>query len=318
MTRQTVIPSVLDIRYLYSEEMRPAYGFDLFAVDRFVALDMPPDGITVLETALDPAEIGAALSATGYEADAFDNGALYRMLDDYETALGTDLPRVGMLGALNRIAVLDGGRLVIARATDVVQGALDAQQSAVPSLAESPRYRSAANALATLDEDLGPLVGAIFHDGMVLPDPAAAVGAILDGDDAEAVETAIAAQMAGSVPPYLLAMFGTYRGEDATYLAVGIVLLPGMDATAAADALREGIEGYVSPFTKQPLDEKWAFDHTFTDESGDLPVAGVVMRVDDPPAPAEGERVNPAILSWIDMISRRELGFLVPGERAED
>src|SRR5690606_14017163 len=100
--------------------------------------------------------------------------------------------------------------------------------------------------------------------------------------------------------------------------AVGIVLLPGMDATAAADALREGIEGYVSPFTKQPLDEKWAFDHTFTDESGDLPVAGVVMRVDDPPAPAEGERVNPAILSWIDMISRRELGFLVPGERAED
>jgi len=37
----------------------------------------------------------------------------------------------------------------------------------------------------------------------------------------------------------------------------------------------------------------------------------VVMRVDDPP-PAEGERVNTAVLSWIDLIYRLDLGFLSP------
>lgn len=307
MPRQTVPPEVLGVQYLFHEDMRPVYGFDLFAVDRFVALETPPSNITVLETALEPARVGEALLATGYEAEALDGGTLFRILGDYELALGADLPRVGMLGTLNRIAVLDDGTLVIARATERVQAALDTRQGAQPSLAGDARYRVAAEALHRLSRsDLGALVGAIFSEEVVAGDPLA----LEPGATAEDEE---AAPDAAPLPPYTLAAFGTFRGTGATFLALAVVFPPGTDASAAAITLSDRMAQYVSLVTQAPLSERWTFDRAFADESGTLPVAVVVMRVDDPPPPAEGEQVNTAILAWTDLVYRRDLGFLVPG-----
>lgn len=314
MPRQTVPPSSLGIEYLFQEDMRQAYGFDLFAVDRFIAFDTPPSTITVLETALESARVGDALLATGYEAEAIDGGTFYRILDDYEVALGAELPRVGMLGGLNRIAVLDGGMIVIARADEVAQSVLDARADAQPSLADDPRYLAAADVLRQLTQpDMGALVGAIFMEGMVAQDPAILLGQAASEEAVAALRATIAAANASSLPPYLLAAFGTYRTQDATFLALAVVFPPGVMVRQAADTLAGRLTDYVSLVTMQPLGERWVFDRAFAADGGDLPVAVAVMRIDDPPPPAEGERPNVAILSWGDLIMRRDLGFLVTG-----
>lgn len=314
MPRQTVPPAALGIEYLFSEDMRAAYGFDLFGVERFAAVDTPPSNVTVLETALAPARVGDALLATGYEAEALDGGTLYRVLDDYETALGGDLPRVGMLGALNRIVALDDGTILIGRATEVVQGALDAQQGARASLAEDARFQAAADALVDLGRsDVGPLVGAIFHQGMVLGDPGAAVVESAPGRGGiHDLRATLPPQPEAGLPLYTLAAFGTYRGVGATYLAVALVLVPGADATGMANTLRERMSNYVSLATQEPLSGRWTFDRAYAVDGGRLPVSVVVMRVADPPPPAEGERVNTGILSWRDLVYPRDLGFLAP------
>lgn len=314
MPRQTVPPAALGIEYLLQDEMRPAYGFDLFAVDRWIATDTPPSTITVLETGLEPARVGDALLATGYEAEPVDGGTLYCILDDYETALGMDVPRAGMLGALNRIVVRDDGTLVIARATALAQSALDAQQGAVPSLADDPRYVAAAGALQQLGQsDLGPLVGAIFSGGMIAGDPAAALlGRAATAETLDALRAQIEGAGGAPLPPYTLAAFGTYRGEGATSLALAVVFAPGTAAGEAADTLAARMSAYVSLVTGAPLGERWTFDRAFAADGSDLPVAVVVMRVADPPQ-VEGERPNTAVLAWIDLIYRRDLGFLVPG-----
>lgn len=313
MPRQTAPPSSLGIQYLFQEDMRPAYGFDLFAVDRFVATDTPPANITVIDTGLDPARVGDALLATGYAAEAIDGGTFYRILDDYETALGADLPRVGILGTLNRIVVLDAGRIVIGRADEVAQSVLDARAGALPALDDDPRYVAAADALHQLSQsDVGALVGAIFHNGMVPGDPAALLGQSLTEEEIAALQATLTAPDAAPLPPNLLAAFGTYRGQGATFLALAVVFPPGVAATQAADALAARLTGYVSLTTREPLGDRWTFDRAFAAEDGGLPVAVVVMRVADPPPPAEGERPDTAILAWMDLIYRRDLGFLVP------
>ncbi len=303
MPRQTAPPSSLGIQYLFQEDMRPAYGFDLFAVDRFVATDTPPANITVIDTGLDPARVGDALLATGYAAEAIDGGTFYRILDDYEVALGADLPRVGMMGDLNRIVVLDGGAIVIARADEVAQSVLDARAGSVPTLDDDPRYVAAADALHQLSQsDMGALVGAIFHNGMVPGDPAA----LLRGQPLAEEE------IVAPLPLYMLAAFGTYRSHGATFLALAVVFPPGVMVRQAADTLAGRLTDYVSQATQAPLSDRWTFDRAFATEGGDLPVAVVVMRIDDPPPPTEGERPNTAILAWTDLIYRRDLGFLIP------
>lgn len=303
MPRQTAPPSSLGIQYLFQEDMRPAYGFDLFAVDRFVATDTPPANITVIDTGLDPARVGDALLATGYAAEAIDGGTFYRILDDYEVALGADLPRVGILGTLNRIVVLDSGAIVIARADEVAQSVLDARAGSVPTLDDDPRYVAAADALHQLSQsDMGALVGAIFHNGAVPGDPAA----LLRGQPLAEEE------IVAPLPLYMLAAFGTYRSHGATFLALAVVFPPGVMVRQAADTLAGRLTDYVSLATQAPLSDRWTFDRAFATEGGDLPVAVVVMRIDDPPPPAEGERPNTAILAWTDLIYRRDLGFLIP------
>lgn len=313
MTRQTVPPSSLGIQYLFQEDMRPAYGFDLFAVDRFIATDMPPANVTVIDTGLDPARVGGALLMTGYKAEAIDGGTFYRILDDYEVALGADLPRVGMMGDLNRIVVLDSGAIVIARADEVAQSVLDARAGSVPALDDDPRYVAAADALHQLSQsDMGALVGAIFHNGMVPGDPAALLGQSLTEEEIAALQATLAAPDAAPLPPYLLAAFGTYRSHGATFLALAVVFPPGVMVRQAADTLAGRLTDYVSLATQAPLSDRWTFDRAFATEGGGLPVAVVVMRIDDPPPPAEGERPNTAILAWTDLIYRRDLGFLIP------
>ena len=48
MPKQLVLPEALGLQYLFQDEQRPFYGFDIFGIDRFVYAGAPPDMVTVL------------------------------------------------------------------------------------------------------------------------------------------------------------------------------------------------------------------------------------------------------------------------------
>jgi hypothetical protein len=267
MAKQTAPPSNLGIEYLLQGDMRPYYGFDFFNVDRFISAATPPDIITVVEHHLDPAQIGEALTASGYTAQSLDGGAtLYSLFGDYEIPPLSDstIPHVGKLGALNRIALLDQ-RIIISRATADVTAALEAQSGTGTSLADDPAYAAAVQALDDPSlSDTGDLVGVMM-----------------------------------------------VSGEAALQLGAA----PGVEGQAASEALP--LKNYVSLVMRQPLTDRWTFDRSSGVEANGLPVALVTMRVDDPPIAPEGERANTGVLSWADMVYRRDLGFLAVGQPAQ-
>jgi hypothetical protein len=309
MPYQTVPPQVLGVNTFLGENQRDYYGFDLFNADRFLEAGLPPQTISVIESSAEKQQIANTLIATGYQAQELDGGGtLYSILEDNQMALGQNvaLPRVGMTGGLNRIIVLDG-QLIVGRATNVVESSLQAQQGAIPSLAEDAVYTAAAQALD--DESLsatGDLVGAIM-----IPQDAIAA-------DIEALRQSLIAQFGPeALPPFDLVTFATRHAPGATYLILDVVFPAGTDAAAAADVLSNRLQNYVSLATGQPFAERWTFDRATSIEIDGLPVALVVMRVDDPPVAAEGEQANSAVFNWITVIERRDLGFLLTGSLAQ-
>ncbi len=322
MPYQTYPPEVLGAQYLMSEDQRYYYGFDLFNADRFLEAGQPPLKAVVIEYSFPSQQIADALTTTGYQAQDLDGGAtLYSILEDNEMALGQNvaLPRVGMTGGLNRIIVLDG-QIIVGRATNVVEASLQAQQGAIPTLADDPVYAAAVQALD--DEHLsetGDLVGAILVQSEVLANPAALVlGANASDPDISLLRQSLRDQFGTEpLPAYSLVTFATRHTAGATYLILDVVFPAGTDAGAAADVLANRLQHYVSLASKQPLADRWTFDQAVGVEIDGLPVALVVMRVDDPPVAAAGERANTAVLNWATMVVRRDLGFLLTGSLAD-
>lgn len=318
MPTQTTPPEVLGLNYLLSEDQRSYYGFDLFNVDRYLEAGMVPETISVIEYSFNGQRIADALTATGYEAQTLESGGtLFSILQDNQVALGQNvaLPRVGMLGRLNRIVVLDG-QIVVGRATALVEDSLQAQQEMLPSLADDPVYAAAVQALDAEDlSDTGALMGVIMTQYDAAADPVA----LVLGGDASDLETAtlltdLRDQFGTEpLPPYSLAVFATRHTPGATSLILEVVFPAGTDASAAADVLANRLQNYTSLATQRPLSERWTFDRAASAEIDGLPVALVVMRIDDPPVAEAGEPANTGVLNWITLISRRDLGFLVAG-----
>jgi len=298
MGKQTAPPNNLGIQYLLQGDMRPYYGFDFFNVDRFISAGLPPDIITVVEHHLDAAQIGAALTASGYTAQALDGAAkLYSLLGDYEIPPLSDstIPQVGKLGALNRIALIDQ-QIIISRATADVTAALDAQSGTGTSLADDPAYAAAVQALDDPSlSDTGDLVGVMMIGG----EQVLQLGTLPEGQ-----------APGGTLPPYTLLVFATRHTPGASYLTLAVVFPAGADVKAAVETLANRLTNYVSLVTRQPLTDRWTFDRSSGVEASGLPVALVTMRVDDPPIAPEGERANTRVLSWADMVYRRDVGFL--------
>lgn len=311
---QTAAPEVMGLNYLLSDNQRSFYGFDFFNVDRYLAAGMPLEDISVVEFGFDSKQIADALTATGYTSESLEGGGtLYSILQDGQSALGqaVSLPRVGMLGELNRIALLNG-QMVIARATVLVENSLKAQQGGAPSLADDPAYIAAAQALDDPSlSDTGDLVGAILIQSTMFADPAQLLNPNMS---VTAVLEAMRKQFGDvPLPPFTLVTFATRHKSGATYLILDVVFPAGTDAKAASGILSERLQKYVSLVTKQPLSERWTFDRLANIEVNGLPVALVTMRVDDPPVAAAGEIANTGILGWLKLVQARDLGFLLTG-----
>ncbi len=322
MPRQTAPPSALGLESLRLNDQQAFYGFDFFDIDRFIGAGRPPDELTVAEQRADPAQVGATLTASGYEAQDLASGwTLYSILDDYAFALRSDLglPHVGVTGMRNRIALHDN-QMIIARATPVVTAALDAINGDAPSLAADPAFAAAAQALDDPSlADTGPLVGAFLMQGPVMADPALLIlGPAATNEQIDALRAQLGdAYGPGTLPVYGVAAFFTSHTPGATYLTLALVFPPGADAQAAAGVLAERLQTYVSVQTQAPLTDRWTFDRSAGVTANGLPVALVTMRVDDPPpAPEDSTLANASVWAWSNMIYSRDYGFLGVGEPA--
>lgn len=316
MPSQTIPPQVMGLQYVRTDDMRNVYGFDVFNVDRYLSAGQPPDMISVVEYSFPDEQIADALVGTGYESQSLaDDVTLYSILDDYEidVARETIPTRVGQLGDLNRIALLDG-QMLIAKATPNIEAALSANQGAISSLADDPAYVAAVTAL---DDpalgDMGQLVGVILVDGLQLSDPLQYV--LLNFSPEEV--TRFLEEVAGepSLPFYYVAAFGTQHSPGATHLVLALVFPEGVDAKEAANVLAERIQNYESLVTQQTLEDRWTFELATGTKVNDLPVALISMRVDDPPPSPEGEELaNASVFAWNRMILARDTAFLIAGE----
>ncbi len=311
---QTLPPNALGLQYVLQDEMRPAFGFDIFNSDRYLQAGEPPEWITLVEGNFSERQIGQALTATGYAADELDDTTLYSINEDYEVTLTSDLPRVAQLGDLNRIVVGDD-RLVIAKATPVIESALDARSGETPSLADDPAFSAAAAALeGEAVSDMGALVGAILMDGAQLMDPEFHFGPRLTPEMLEAFEESLAELPA--LPPYDIAAFATYHQTGQSWLVVALVHPEGTDAEAAAEALQARFESYTSAVTNEPFmellgDRGVELRSVRAVEASGRPVTLLVLEDPDPTLELDEDgRRDTYVFSWNRMVFARDLGFL--------
>jgi hypothetical protein len=316
LPRQTTPPDYLS-QYLLAEDQRSFYGFDLFNLDRYLVAGLPPDWITVAGFGFDAKQIAGALTGSGYQAEGLEpGGTLYRIRDDYEMDPNSPT-KTGQMGNLNRIALLDG-EMAIGKATAPVTASLAAYNDQIPSLADDPDYTALARALD--DRALagtGQLMGAIVMDDLEISLRDSVLESLGSKADAQQVEDKLAELGQGpQLPAYSLVAFVTSHTEGATYLILAVVFAKGTDGQAAADLLADRLQNHVSAAYKSPLSEVWAerrakLEKTIAVEAGGLPVALVLVRADDPPpTPADQVMANAAVPSWIDLVNRRDLGFL--------
>jgi hypothetical protein len=317
MSRQTTPPDSLGWQYLTSEDQRGAYGFDLFSLDRYLYAGQPPDEITVAEFVFDGAQIGQALTASGYTTQALEaGGTLYSLHGDYEVDLQSPT-RSGRVGNLNRVALLDG-QLVIAKATANVNKALSAHGGQLRSLADNSDFSAAATALQDPAlAETGELVGAILMEtGAQFAGSDFFLGGAANAEAMEQFERQFAELP--PLPSHKLAAFATRHSAGGSSLILAVVFPSGTDAQAAADVLAGRLKSYVSLRFGGPLDERWTFQTSKGVDVAGTPVALVVMRADDPPpTPADAPIVNTYVFSWVELVYARDLGFLMIGPTAE-
>lgn len=301
--QQTAPPDSLGVLYLGTEDVRQrdTYGFNFFDVDRFLAAGEPPDWITLAYLGVEPEAVSAALLESGYAETALAGGGLlYSQRDDYAFDAASPL-RSGVSSDMNRVALLDGLTLT-GPATDLVTaaaqaGAVDAAGGEAPSLADDPAYQAGVAALTSgaASAEAGLLVGAIFIDGMQFA---------VEADDASLADVA-------PLPPVSLAAFGTRHTPGMSSLMLAAVLPPGSDPAAAAEDLGRRLRRYYSRGIGVLLADYWQVETMVGREYGGLPVALVVLRVDDPPpTPDEQPLVDAHVLSWWELIARWDVGFL--------
>lgn len=310
---QTWPATAIGHQYLLTGDQRDFYGFDLFNLDRWIEAGQPPDTTTGVEFGFDGKQIGDALVDSGYDADELDGGTLYSILDDYEISF--DLPtKVGQLGYLNRIALLKG-QMVIARATDLVEDALDANSGNRRSLAENKEYRAAA--LALQDKALsgyGELVGVILTDDQAFSEPATYLDPVQSPEVLEELGQRFERD-ADDLPGWEVAAFATQHADDASYLTLLVVFDEDTDAEEAADVLAERLEDYdLLRDPNRTLMEycRCSLEQVVALRAEGLPVALVTLRADNPPPTPEDETIVSAfVFSWMRLIASRDTGFLV-------
>jgi len=221
-------PSALSYVLSSAGRMAEAVGFEwLIDVDRSLDFGDPPNVGLLLRGRLDAASIGAALEERGFARTDLDGVAIWHRFEDYAVSLAhRDLadPFDGYLGAAARVACLPD---VVAhtRSWPLFEAILGAGWGHQASLADDPRYRALADAVAAED---GQLLQALYF-------PAAAF------------RLGTSAENTDPLPPYTLAILAdSQEGADQVH-RIGLVVADRAAALTAAAVLAERIRAFHLP-----------------------------------------------------------------------
>lgn len=320
MPRQATPVEVLGGQYIMQGGMAEYYGFDQFDAEQYLTAGQPPSMTNIVKLDIDPDAVASTLAEHGYSAEVDETRMLFSINEDNAIDMRSDAPRPGMLGQLNRIALLEDGIALIGRGTPVVENALEAHTEG-RSLADDSAYQTAA---ALLEGEkmtpYGPLVGTMLIDSSVLmlSDIQMTLGERITP---EQLEDLMAAQEeyfeTYPLPAYRLAAFSTHHTPGTSYYSIALVLNSGADAQAAADVLRERLEGYTMLSRDQTVaaffeERRIQVETAVGVTDGELPVALVVLSMPDPPLTPDsgGGQARSYVFTWMDWIARRDTGFL--------
>ncbi len=293
MPRQTAPPTALGISYLMLDDMRPAYGFSFLDAAQMLEAGQPPETLTLVTLSVPSAQVADALAESGYARTEMSGATLFSRGDDYAIDIASP-SKVGQLGALNRVAVLEsegqGSQLLLARATAPITQALAATVGEKRSLADDRIYNALADAVEGSLILTGTLVGLIVQDGVQQVDVNAALGS--------PAADVVARYAADPLPPYRLRAFATTRDGVDTFLTVLIAMGTTGDPQENAAILGDRLADYVSTVDEQPLGDQWELVMTGSFEStARLAYATLKLKPD-------------SSISWMDLIARRDLLFL--------
>jgi heat shock protein HslJ len=209
----------LPVAQSYSQKywLEPLTGWNWVNIDRAVFSETPaPWGFSVVEGDFDEELIGEKLTEQGYAKSEYGAKTYYHINDDMQINMGSELGRM-VLAQLNRVAVLDD-TLVVAPATGIMTGVLDAIKENKASVIAAPSCRA-------VTESLGAVQGAVLiNSDRVLQ---------LNPDSTPAFDLPAAANW-GRLHDYTL--FGTGYLDDGVERYWIISLYYGDKGSAAADA----------------------------------------------------------------------------------
>ena len=312
MQTQTYPPDCLDPNYIVSYSLRDEFGFDLFDMSRFISAGNAPKVISVLEFDGNRQVIADALSSKGYAEQELATGwVLYSLNEDYQLNMRAEM-HAEQMGNLNRI-ILSDHYLIVGKATEVVEAALDAHDKHTPSLAEDKAYIASVQALYDSSlKDTGELVGVIWVDRGEFN----ALPPIFEKATEEQAQQMMEEYGLNTDLPFTLAAFATRHSQEkgATYLILALVFPKGTDAEDAAQVLEERLEKADSLRIRGPFLEAMGAEdvNTHAVQAGGLPVTLTVFRLDDPKPEAisEGGQPMARVRAWLDFVLSRDLMFL--------
>ncbi|MFO7544622.1 MAG: hypothetical protein R6W77_03915 [Trueperaceae bacterium] len=286
---------------LMIESMPELLGIEWFDIERALGYGSPPYLSVVLSADVDAARLGEHLAERDFEEASLEGVTVWHRSEDGQVNMAWREPGdpfVGPVGMAARVTVLPG-HLIGNSYWSMTRAAVSTFRRQYPSLADSPDYRTLAEAISQGD---GALIQAQFLGpldvGFVSDDP---FGILLEG-------AAPVTREGPALEPYGLAVLAD-RQEGADQVAVIAVLYQDVGAAErAAAVLAERL-----PDFRPDVLESWGarFDppHVYSGDSG-LSAAVVSVRYPLPEVGAPGQPPGGALGLWLRALLMREFGLL--------
>lgn len=149
----------------YLSDLAEYYGYDEWMADRQVFPSVgPPWTFLFNEGDFDEALIESKLSELGYQKTDYGNQVYYLKNDDFQIDLNGRIEKMGILSAMNRVAVLDDVT-ISAPSTAIMTGILDAKADNEKSLMDD-------TAIQALTDSLGEVLCGVIIRPERVADPA--------------------------------------------------------------------------------------------------------------------------------------------------
>jgi hypothetical protein len=322
----------LMVSLVQADEMPEAVGFDLFDVDRSVVFGEPPWTGQILTGDFDADAIRSAFGANGFVEHQLGGLEVWCGVDGCDRGLDVNVaernpanPFGGQLGRKQPLVITPDTSLFSSGSLEVVENYMAVYNGDLPSLLDTPEYRTAAEAIT----QNGTLIQAQFINPALF-----SVGNPLDlmvSPDLSASESAAERERLAEnfvpLPPYsLLVLANVVVAPGDSYpdelAQVVLVYDDEADAQAAVDALPTRLSTYTSFTFDKPLveliEERGAtIESPYRYTSTETGQTAVVLMLRAPVPPEEPDALNGQyIISGLtyrllsDALYRVDMGWL--------